>query len=201
MIHLFGGCVLSWPSNSMDQSAVTAAGGLHTRMQALDLLANNLANSSTNGFKLDREFYSLFSAEDTANGESPSQLALRQEPVDRFHSRHVDADRQPAGYGFDRSGILRRKRTLRTLVYAQRFVSTVFFRRADTSDGYPVAGDGGGTIQIHARPDRPDCSRRHGSSGRPDRWPITDCRLSGPPCSSESRQHLFHKLRNRRQPK
>jgi flagellar basal-body rod protein FlgF len=66
--------VHSEASNSMDQSAVTAAGGLHTRMQALDLLANNLANSSTNGFKLDREFYSLYSAEDTSNNGDASQL-------------------------------------------------------------------------------------------------------------------------------
>jgi flagellar basal-body rod protein FlgF len=58
----------------MDQSAVAAAGGLHSRMQALDMLANNLANSSTSGYKLDREFYSLYSAADAADGESPSQL-------------------------------------------------------------------------------------------------------------------------------
>jgi len=48
----------------MDQAAVTAASGLHSRMEALDLLSNNLANSSTSGYKLDREFYSLFSSED-----------------------------------------------------------------------------------------------------------------------------------------
>jgi flagellar basal-body rod protein FlgF len=33
-------------------------------MEALDLVANNLANTTTGGFKLDREFYSLFSAAD-----------------------------------------------------------------------------------------------------------------------------------------
>ncbi len=50
----------------MDQIAITAASGLHARMEALDLVANNLANATTGGFKLDREFYSLFSA-----GEDP----------------------------------------------------------------------------------------------------------------------------------
>ncbi len=50
----------------MDQVAVTAASGMRARMDALDMLANNLANSTTSGFKLDREFYTLFSASDAA---------------------------------------------------------------------------------------------------------------------------------------
>ena len=41
-------------------------------MQALDLVANNLANSTTGGFKLDQEFYSLFTA---ADGESEDGTA------------------------------------------------------------------------------------------------------------------------------
>jgi flagellar basal-body rod protein FlgF len=48
----------------MDQVSAIAASGLRSRMEALDMLANNLANSSTGGFKLDREFYSVFSAQD-----------------------------------------------------------------------------------------------------------------------------------------
>jgi flagellar hook-basal body protein len=31
-------------------------------MESLDMLANNLANVSTTGFKIDREFYSLYAA-------------------------------------------------------------------------------------------------------------------------------------------
>ena len=57
----------------MDQIAITAASGLHARMEALDLVANNLANATTGGFKLDREFYSLFSAsDDTGMKGTPS---------------------------------------------------------------------------------------------------------------------------------
>ncbi len=52
----------------MDQVSVTAASGLQSRMEALDLVANNLANTTTGGFKLDREFYTLFSAADDASG-------------------------------------------------------------------------------------------------------------------------------------
>jgi len=59
----------------MDQAAVMAASGLRARMQALDMLSNNLANANTNGFKLDREFYSLFSGDSIGiDGEDPSQM-------------------------------------------------------------------------------------------------------------------------------
>jgi flagellar basal-body rod protein FlgF len=48
----------------MDPISVTAAAGLRSRMEALDLLSNNLANTATSGFKADHEFYSLFQGKD-----------------------------------------------------------------------------------------------------------------------------------------
>src|SRR5437667_8298155 len=47
-------------SYSMDSLSISAASGIRSRMESLDLLANNLANASTSGFKADREFYSLY---------------------------------------------------------------------------------------------------------------------------------------------
>jgi flagellar basal body rod protein FlgG len=44
----------------MDPLLITAASGMKARMESLDMLANNMANSGTNGFKADREFYSVF---------------------------------------------------------------------------------------------------------------------------------------------
>jgi flagellar basal-body rod protein FlgF len=61
----------------MDPITTAAASGLQSRMDAIDMLANNLANSSTTGFKADREFYSTYlSAEigstfDPAVGAAP----------------------------------------------------------------------------------------------------------------------------------
>jgi flagellar basal-body rod protein FlgF len=44
----------------MDQLLINAASGMKARMDSLDMLANNMANSSTAGFKADREFYNLY---------------------------------------------------------------------------------------------------------------------------------------------
>ena len=46
----------------MDPLTAVAASGLRARVESLDLVANNLANASTGGYKADREFYSLYIA-------------------------------------------------------------------------------------------------------------------------------------------
>lgn len=43
----------------MDRLLISAASGMKARMESLDMLANNIANSGTSGFKADREFYDL----------------------------------------------------------------------------------------------------------------------------------------------
>ena len=62
----------------MDQVSVTAASGLQSRMEALDMVANNLANTTTGGFKLDREFYSVFTAADNEDDGAATKLPLIQ---------------------------------------------------------------------------------------------------------------------------
>jgi len=42
---------------------ISAASGMKARMESLDMLANNLANAQTAGFKSDQEFYGLFEDE------------------------------------------------------------------------------------------------------------------------------------------
>lgn len=44
----------------MDPLLIAAASGMKARMESLDMLANNIANSGTSGFKSDREFYGLY---------------------------------------------------------------------------------------------------------------------------------------------
>ena len=44
----------------MDSLLISAASGMKARMDSLDMLANNLANTSTAGFKADREFNGLY---------------------------------------------------------------------------------------------------------------------------------------------
>jgi len=60
----------------MDPLTIAAASGLRSRIQALDLLANNLANSGTNGYKGDQEFYSLFTSAEANGGDTGPAATL-----------------------------------------------------------------------------------------------------------------------------
>ena len=53
----------------MDTLTVSAASGMQARMQSLDMLANNLANTETGGYKTDREFYNLYVSAEAAGAE------------------------------------------------------------------------------------------------------------------------------------
>jgi len=53
----------------MDPLTITAAAGMRSRLESLDLLANNLSNTSAPGFKADREQFSLYLAEETAEAQ------------------------------------------------------------------------------------------------------------------------------------
>jgi flagellar basal-body rod protein FlgF len=62
----------------MDTLTISAAGGMQARLQSLDMLANNLANSETGGYKTDREFYNLYLSEEAsgAGNQPPATLPV-----------------------------------------------------------------------------------------------------------------------------
>src|SRR5437899_2614825 len=51
----------------MDNLSIAAVSGLRSRMNSLDLLANNLANSATSGYKNDREYYGTYASDAARN--------------------------------------------------------------------------------------------------------------------------------------
>ena len=60
----------------MDQISLIAASGMRANMQTLDLLANNMANSSTNGYKGDSEFHTVFVSESAGENDLGDTTAL-----------------------------------------------------------------------------------------------------------------------------
>jgi flagellar basal-body rod protein FlgF len=55
--------------SSMDPLTISAASGMRARIESLDILANNIANLSTSGFKADREAFLPWLSSDAAQGE------------------------------------------------------------------------------------------------------------------------------------
>jgi len=66
----------------MDPLTSVAASGLRARMESLDLLANNVANASTGGYKADREFYSLYVSPEAQADPSSTMPVIERPWVD-----------------------------------------------------------------------------------------------------------------------
>jgi flagellar basal-body rod protein FlgF len=80
----------------MDPLTATAASGMRARMESLDLLANNVANASTGGYKADREFYSLYVAPE-AQGDGAATMPV----IERHWTDHAQGTLQTTGNSLD----------------------------------------------------------------------------------------------------
>jgi flagellar basal-body rod protein FlgF len=90
----------------MDQISVLAAGGMQSRMQSLDLVANNLANSSTGGYKSDGEFFTLFASEAASEDESgASSVPMIQRQWTDFGQGLLEPTNNPLDFGISGKGL------------------------------------------------------------------------------------------------
>jgi flagellar basal-body rod protein FlgF len=131
----------------MDSIAAMAASGMRSRMESLDLLANNIANASTGGYKADREFYSLYAAADADADNGTTMPVIQKQYTDLSQGmlqptgNALDvaltgagffAVQGPGGPLFTRNGNFR-------LASDGRLIS---------AEGYPVRGTGGAAITL-----------------------------------------------------
>jgi flagellar basal-body rod protein FlgF len=132
----------------MDQSAVMAAGGLRARVQALDMLSNNLANANTSGFKLDREFYSLYSGDGAGvDGEQAAQIPDVKSHWTDFSQGTLNATKNPLDLALTGSGFFVVNGPSGPLYTRNGSFQLSNAGVLTTSDGYPLAGAGGAPIQ------------------------------------------------------
>jgi flagellar basal-body rod protein FlgF len=132
----------------MDQVSVTAASGLKSRMEALDLVANNLANSTTNGFKLDQEFYTLF----TADEQDPTSAASTKLPlIQKQWTDFSQGTLTPTGNSLDLAlsgkGFFTVKGPSGPLYTRNGSFQIAGDGKLTTSEGYPVLDTKGQPIQ------------------------------------------------------
>ncbi len=66
----------------MDALTSTAAAGIRSRVEALDLLANNLANANSTGYKADRELYRRYAADEAYETSTGSFDPTQQPDID-----------------------------------------------------------------------------------------------------------------------
>jgi flagellar basal-body rod protein FlgF len=134
----------------MDPLTSTAASGLRSSMESLDLLANNLANAQTSGFKTDHEFYNLYTGSEAAEpgAYDPTQMPVIEKNWTDYSQGNLRPTGNPtdlaiSGTGFftvtGPSGSLYTRNGAFHLNPAGLLV---------TPDGYPLQGNDGKPIQL-----------------------------------------------------
>jgi flagellar basal-body rod protein FlgF len=80
-------CFLADEEFAMDPLTSAAASGIRARIESLDMLANNIANASSPGFKTDRESFGLYlsaEATDSPAGTIPTVLPVTERQYTDF---------------------------------------------------------------------------------------------------------------------
>lgn len=135
----------------MDNLTIAAASGLRSRMQSLDLLANNLANSATTGYKRDQEFYGVYSSadsDDPVNGGASATLPTVEKQWTDFSQGTIQVTGNPLDIALDGKGFLAVSGPNGTLYTRAGSLKILSSGTLASSNGYPLQSTGGGTIQV-----------------------------------------------------
>jgi flagellar basal-body rod protein FlgF len=132
----------------MDPMTAMAASGLRSRMESLDLVANNVANASTGGYKADREFYSLYASPEAADSEQAATMPVIERPWTDLAQGVI----QPTGNALDLALSGKGFFAVQAPGGALYTRNGSFHLAADgslvTADGYPVTGVGGAVLRL-----------------------------------------------------
>jgi|SRR5579884_41344 len=135
----------------MDVLTAAAASGMRSRMESLDMLANNIANSSAPGFKADREFYNLYMAAEAQpgdDGNAPLEPELQHQWTD-FSQGTLTPTGNPLDIGLVGNGFLTANSPSGMALLTRDGRLQVSPKGVlQTSEGYPVQGQNGKPIVV-----------------------------------------------------
>jgi flagellar basal body rod protein FlgG len=118
-------------------------------MDAMDLLANNLSNSSTSGFKADREFYSTYLAPEIADQpDTVGQAPVVQKQWTDFGQSTVTNTGSPTDLALSGSGFLSVNGPNGTMYTRNGNFHLSSQGLLVSAEGYPVRMVGGQTLQV-----------------------------------------------------
>jgi flagellar basal-body rod protein FlgG len=137
----------------MDALTISAASGMKSRMQSLDLLANNLANATTSGYKRDQEFYGLYSSDqslDPATGGASSTLPVIERQWTDFSQGALQVTGNPLDIALSGIGFLAVKGPSGPLYTRNGNLQILPSGNLATSEGYSLLNTNGGAIHVAA---------------------------------------------------
>jgi flagellar basal body rod protein FlgG len=122
----------------MDPMTAIAASGLRSRIDSLDLLANNMANASTGGYKADREFYSLYTSPEAEESGSSTTMPVVQQPWTDLSQGPITSTGNSLDVALSGNGFFSVSGPNGTLYTRNGGFQLSATGQLVTSDGYPV---------------------------------------------------------------
>lgn len=134
----------------MDSLSIAAASGMRSRMDSLEMLANNLANTGAAGFKADREQYNTYMADDAQWMYADSVLPVVETKWTDFSQGTLTATGSPADVGLSGDGFLAVMGPNGPLYTRNGNLKIAANGTIETQEGYAVSGKGDEPIKIDA---------------------------------------------------
>jgi flagellar basal-body rod protein FlgF len=137
----------------MDNLGIAAVSGLRSREQSLDLLANNLANSATSGYKSDSEYYGVYSSADSENGidgGTGTLLPVIEKQWTDFSPGVLQTTGNPLDIALDGKGFFTINSPRGPLYTRNGNLKILPTGELATGDGYPLLTSAGSTISVAA---------------------------------------------------
>lgn len=138
----------------MDPLTISGASGLRARMESLEMLANNLANVSTDGFKTDREFYGLYVSPeslDPAGGGMPQTLPVIERHWTDFTQGVLHPTGNPFHLAISGRGFFAVNGSAGRLYTRNGGFQLSATGVLSTAEGYPVRAVGSGTLRASSQ--------------------------------------------------
>jgi flagellar basal body rod protein FlgG len=120
-------------------------------MEALDLLANNIANASAPGFKADREFYAQYlSAEAASDASTATTLPVIERNWTDFSQGSLVPTGNPLDVALSGKGFLTAMSPAGSVFTRDGGLHLSTQGELETQDGYPVQDSNGKAIRVDA---------------------------------------------------
>lgn len=139
-----------FPAPAMDNLSIAAVSGLRSRMISLDMLANNLANSATGGFKSDREYYGLYASDQSqaAVENAGTTLPTVEKQWTDFSPGSIQTTGNPLDVAIPNKGFFALNGPSGALYTRNGSFRILPSGELGSSDNLPVRSTGGGTISV-----------------------------------------------------
>jgi flagellar basal body rod protein FlgG len=122
-------------------------------MESLDMLANNIANASTSGYKADREFYSLYAAPEASGPISgPDTLPVIERPWTDFSQGELRSTGNPLNVALDGKGFFSVSGPSGPLYTRDGSFRLSAANQLVNADGYPVRDTEGNPMTLSSTP-------------------------------------------------